>query len=305
MPVVFGAISGVVVVGAAFSVLGPPALNSKFSVINIILIAFGAFTAITAMLGYLGHDIADLPASEDSQYLDSSLYPNLYEGDGELRSRVDELRAPRAHELNTASQESIMDELKTLALSELTLIFEQRFSKKASEEYSLRLIKTTFEDTSIRLRKEIAALGRRGNLNLVIGVVTTFCAILTLAYMVFTGNVVFTDLKSVFSHYIPRLTIGIFIEVFAFFFLRLYKGTLSEIKFYQNELTSLAAWQIALDTAFLSQDPKNLTMVIEYLVKIRETVPVFKPEEEKDLVSLKSAGEFMESLAKAIAKAKK
>ncbi|MBI5525005.1 MAG: hypothetical protein HY897_01580 [Deltaproteobacteria bacterium] len=58
-----------------------------------------------------------------------------------------------------------------------------------------------FASTSLRLRREIAAL----------------------------------------SHYVPRITTVTFIEVFAFFFLKLYRASLIEIKFYQNELTSLAA----------------------------------------------------------------
>jgi hypothetical protein len=44
--------------------------------------------------------------------------------------------------------------------------------------------------------------------------------------------------------------------VFAFFFLRLYKTTLAEEKFYQNELTSRTARQTALEAALLS---KNLS----------------------------------------------
>jgi hypothetical protein len=45
-------------------------------------------------------------------------------------------------------------------------------------------------------------------------------------------------ISSFIVHFIPRLTLVSFIEIFAYFFLRLYRNAISEIRYFQNELTN-------------------------------------------------------------------
>ncbi|MBI5529302.1 MAG: hypothetical protein HY897_23505 [Deltaproteobacteria bacterium] len=122
-----------------------------------------------------------------------------------------------------------------------------------------------FSATSLRLRREIAALSRRGNLNLTIGVITTGFALGLLAYMIFDESTSADTFAAALSHYVPRVTTVTFIEVFSFFFLKLYRTSLAEIKFYQNELTSLASFQIALATSRDCPDPDALRTVLDQL----------------------------------------
>jgi hypothetical protein len=124
-----------------------------------------------------------------------------------------------------------------------------------------------FSATSLRLRREISALSRRGNLNLTIGVITTGFAMGLLAYMIFDESRSADTVAAELSHYIPRVTTVTFIEVFSFFFLRLYRTSLQEIKFYQNELTSLAGQQIALETSRQTPDPQTLRQVLSQIAK--------------------------------------
>ena len=55
------------------------------------------------------------------------------------------------------------------------------------------------------------------------------------------------------AYYAPRLTLSIFIEFFSFFFLRLYKTGISEIKYFQNELTNAELKFIAVEKAIMTE----------------------------------------------------
>ncbi len=66
---------------------------------------------------------------------------------------------------------------------------------------------------------------------------------------------------------IPRVTFVIFIEVFAYFFLRLYKQGLTEIKYFQNELTNVESKITALEVAYIKNDTNAISNVIDALSK--------------------------------------
>lgn len=110
----------------------------------------------------------------------------------------------------------------------------------ASQQEHLRkdLFEVRAESVSARLRKELASLERRGNVNLVLGGAATLVGLGLLGYFVVGANVDMRSVPSLLAHYLPRITLVLFIQVFAYFFLKLYKASLLDIKYYQNELTS-------------------------------------------------------------------
>ncbi|MEA2327678.1 MAG: hypothetical protein QOE68_2637 [Thermoanaerobaculia bacterium] len=120
-------------------------------------------------------------------------------------------------------------------------------------------------DTLTRLRTELEHLSYRGNLNLIIGILTTAIGIALLGYFVIKlpaidpvkGNPWFY-----IADFLPRLSLVIVMEVFAYFFLRLYKGGLGEIKFFQNELTNIESRFLALRVAFDTKDTNTLSSVV-------------------------------------------
>ncbi|MCW7471755.1 hypothetical protein, partial [Leptospira kanakyensis] len=104
-----------------------------------------------------------------------------------------------------------------------------------------------------RILKEIKKLDLRANLNLVIGMAIT-CIGMALLYNTVNQLTAVESLKeyslkgtepdsafykNIILSFAPRLSLVIFIEVFAYFFLKLYKSGLEEIKYYQNELTNI------------------------------------------------------------------
>jgi hypothetical protein len=81
----------------------------------------------------------------------------------------------------------------------------------------------------------------------------------------------FTNVTQILAHYIPRVSTVIFIEVFSFFFLRLYKATLAESKFYQIELLELTSLDVALQAAIKLDDPKTVAAVISETARGRKS----------------------------------
>jgi hypothetical protein len=93
----------------------------------------------------------------------------------------------------------------------------------------------------------------------------------------------FDDTKDVLAHYIPRISIAIFIEVFSFFFLKLYKANLSDIKYFENERTNINSKKLALMFAYLT-DNKDSTK--EILTVMANTERNFKLKKDESTTSL-------------------
>jgi hypothetical protein len=115
---------------------------------------------------------------------------------------------------------------------------------------------------------ELESLGRRGNLNLALGAVTTVVGLALLGLSVFSELSAAKDIWTFVSHFVPRLTLVLMIELFAYFFLSLYKTSLGEIKYFQNELTNIESKQIALRAALSGTDQ---AVVSGILTKLADT----------------------------------
>lgn len=158
--------------------------------------------------------------------------------------------------------------------------------KHQSKNINYNIEKQVIEDSLFhiksRLTLTIESLNKKGNLNLVIGVLTTVVAILVLStFLVFdqkTENITIWLFDS-----LPRFTLGIFIEIFAFFFLKLYKSNLNEIKYFQNELTNIEFKFVALENAILL---KNTKVIDEILISFVNTERNFLLNNEKDEISI-------------------
>jgi hypothetical protein len=120
-----------------------------------------------------------------------------------------------------------------------------------------------------RLNGEIADLGRRGNINLVIGILTTVVGVSILGYVVFyTSSADGEDFgwKSG-VHTVLRVSIALFIQTFAYFFLRLYKTSLEDIKYYQNEITNIESKWLAFKAAMEAKNEALSKLAVDSLIK--------------------------------------
>jgi len=198
---------------------------------------------------------------------------------------------------------TLRSDVQATLVSDLAKDLEKRYADSIVNEAQVKQIRAGIEGTSHRLRSEINALSRRGNLNLVFGTLTTVVAVGLLAYMVFTAHIQPVDMASVLAHFIPRISTAAFIEIFSFFFLQLYKSSLSEIKYYQNELTSLELKGLALETALLRTESAIIPSIADHLARTDRNLMVTseKPAAGK-IPQLKEVAELLERLDKILPK---
>jgi len=99
-----------------------------------------------------------------------------------------------------------------------------------------------------RLYGEGRRLGRDSWINLIIGMGFAFGGIWLLAYSVFflpsSGN-------ETLAHQIPRLSFGVFVNVIAFFFFRMYLANQNDLRHTKNELTTIELKAAALRVALV------------------------------------------------------
>ncbi|SHN35667.1 hypothetical protein [Chitinophaga sp. CF418] len=134
-------------------------------------------------------------------------------------------------------------------------IEQLRYEIKHSNKFS-SIIKLENE-----LKSQISRLVKNSNLNLVIGILTTVLAMSFLAIFLY-GHTKMTTSIELIQYFIPRVSTVIFIEVFSFFFLKLYKNNLSEIKYFQNEITNLNFKLCALKSAIQLGDNQTAAAIM-------------------------------------------
>lgn len=162
-------------------------------------------------------------------------------------------------------------------------------------------IEIIFRETTqvkFRLLDEVGALGRRANLNLVIGSLTTIVALSTLSFIVFQSTSKFISWPETIYHYIPRISFIIFIEVFAYFFLKLYKSNLNDIKYYQNELTNVEMKLSAVITSINFGKEIDLTNVVTELLKTERNFILKKDESTVEIEKSKLDKEDLKDILK-------
>ncbi|EIV8646511.1 hypothetical protein M2G36_20885 [Vibrio vulnificus] len=174
------------------------------------------------------------------------------------------------------------------------------------QELSSRSLDSIFEQTSSRIESEIQNQAKRGNVNLLLGITTTLTGVGILGYSVFNAPQAETAI-SLASHFIPRISLVLLIEVFAYFFLKLYKQSLIEIKYFQNELTNIESKYLGVRLAN-GDDSSHLSDAINQLLSTERNFILEKGQTtvdlEKDKIDTERTGKLTATLDKAIAKIK-
>lgn len=192
-----------------------------------------------------------------------------------LREEVSELkdRVKKRESISEAITEEHKEELVQLLKSEILKVSSQEASssilknieEKVSKTNQLKEIESVFSRTLERLYSETNALSRRGNLNLSLGILTTIIGLGILGYFVLEIDSIPEDKMAFIAHFIPRLSLVVLIEIFAYFFLKLYKSSLSEIKYFQNEMTNVEARLAAIKCSIMTSEKSSISNVIQAL----------------------------------------
>lgn len=188
-----------------------------------------------------------------------------------LRAEADHARSVNANIPGT-DRDALVAELKREILASASSDLLADLRAQAASVYARDVrdkdLTQRFNESRSRLSRELEALTRRGNLNLALGAITTVLGLVLLGFSVFAEVSEVKDTWSFISHFAPRFTLVVMIELFAYFFLSLYKTSLAEIKYFQNELTNVEAKQVALRAAIEFGEP---AMVGDILSKLATT----------------------------------
>lgn len=216
----------------------------------------------------------------------------------ELKTRVDIQARELVSAASVVDHDKLLESLRSSVGQSLAADVEARIESRVKEQLPDREMREALNMASRRLFIEIGSLTRRGNVNLLIGVGTTVSAVTVLVYLATQAQSLEHASWDWVARNAPRISIAVFIEVFSFFFLRLYRDSLNEIKYYQNELTTLDAKRVALEAArSLGTDDTARSAIVVDIAKTdrnRATALVQRTES----VTLKEAADVVEQLGK-------
>ncbi len=191
--------------------------------------------------------------------------------------------------ISSETKDGLIDSLKKSITEEGVSGIIKELEAKATEEVKtltkVELIESQFSLTIDRLKEELFSLSKRGNLNLSIGIVTTITGLALLGMFVLGDKPVASPsgTEQFIIEFIPRISLVILIEIFAYFFLRLYKANLTEIKYFQNEITTIESKYLALKVAANLNDAEQLKVVIERLANTERNFILDKGQSTVDL----------------------
>lgn len=179
--------------------------------------------------------------------------------------------------------------------------------EKELTDERISYLRRNLETSMRRLSKEVLDLGRRGNLNLIIGALATLAGFLIFGMMVLDSGFNPTS-DNFISSFVPRLSLVILIEIFAYFFLGLYKSSLSEIKYFQNEITNIESKYAAMEYAVQYGDKESVNKVLGQLASTERNFLLKKGEStvllEQDRITTESSNSFLQKITDLIGAAK-
>lgn len=165
-------------------------------------------------------------------------------------------KKPDEHEFEEEYEElkQELEELKELKSKE-----REFFSELGLEKTS----KIIFVQIKERLTNEISYLKKKTNVNLSVGVFLAALGIGVFVYVI-TRDISNKTWIEFASNTIPKISLLVFFELFAYFFLNMYKTSQEEIKYYQAELTSI---EIIFTGIIYSSKLSSYDNIIESLIK--------------------------------------
>ena len=192
--------------------------------------------------------------------------------------------------------DSLSAKIKEAAASDLLDSIKEDVRKQVKIdrfEWVSDKISKIFTRTIDRLRGAIEDQYKRGTINLAIGIIITIIGLAVLGYYVSELKIDPANPINTAQVFFPRLSLVILIEVFAFFFLKLYRASLIDVKYFQNELTRFEAKYIALWAAYQEEDRAMFEKILEILARTERNVILEKGQSTIDLERERSEKETM------------
>ena len=175
--------------------------------------------------------------------------------------------------------ESLLKRVKEAATDKIVAEWSQKFGRTAILEAHVQQIRANIRDAVGSLEEEIDALRSRANLQMASGSVVSVFGFVVLGFFIYRAgdeiDVTHLDGK-LFAYVALRVSLVIMIELFAYFFLRMYRYSIFEVKYFQNEISNIYMKGISVEIAFLGTEQKLRETIINELVRTERNVVLKK-----------------------------
>ena len=142
------------------------------------------------------------------------------------------------------------------------------FRRKDQRAQSARAIATGRTRLVGRLAAEVADLRKRSSVNLTAGALVTLLGLAALGGFILYGNPGGYRGWDLVLFVLPRVSFVLFIQLFALFFLRLYRSSIQEIKYYQNEISNVESWTLAAEVGVRHAGEQPVWDVMAHLARV-------------------------------------
>lgn len=160
-------------------------------------------------------------------------------------------------------------------LNDVTKTIEEKFSAEIKKNLLVQRIEERFENLVSSLDRERSGTTLRSGMNLIIGIGIALFGIIILYGLL--GEEIVDDEVS-FLKAASRISVAIIIEVFAYFFLNLYRIGLQDIRYFRNEITNVMSQRLALETAIGQSNDDLVSRVIARLADTERNFVLKKGE---------------------------
>jgi hypothetical protein len=244
------------VFAVTFFILDPDVLTQAVRIpVFAAAAALLAAIATKAAADYLGARIRPLSLTGTEVELESPApdFGNLEVED--LKSQLDELKRLVTN-IGTNGSREISEQMRaSLAEGAVDDLVAELKRKLSSDDHVRRMrvsITSAFGGAAQRLSNEVEMLRDRANLNMLVGCFIALFGAGVLTLVLFLSDAKFANLTDLVLHMVPRFSIVVLIELFAYFFLSMYRANLTEIRYYQNEITTIDLRRAGTLVAILS-----------------------------------------------------
>jgi uncharacterized membrane protein len=149
---------------------------------------------------------------------------------------------------------------------------EDKIFQILNHQYDKDNALSPIESARFRIVDHIAKLRNNSVTNLFLGIATAVIGVLVLFTVILQAkdfydisNHIFESRGFIIVAVIPKLSITVFVQVFSYFFLAMYRSNQNDIKYFQNEITVLDSFATAIIAAY--GNAANTKLVLSALSK--------------------------------------
>lgn len=229
-------------------------------VIAVVIFVITLITIVTFISKYLD---PESKVNDLFNLLTNFIIDDLY-GTKSSKKEIKKNVEDSIEELSLADQN--VKEITNLVRDKLENISAESYFNEFKQKVKIETIVENFEHKTksieLRVQGEIRRLSKSGIINLSLGMMLSIGGILYLGSFVVNVQE-FKTIEEMVVNTFPKTIFVLLIEVFAYFFLKLYKQNLDDIKYYQNELTNIESKNLAVQIAKQSNNHKLITLCVE------------------------------------------